>query len=120
MFYIDYVVDPPRVTTHPKDLKYVVPGKTLMFTAEAIGTEPLSYHWQWNPAGKGGGKEVWQSCDIAGSGGDSSKLIISSVQKPDEGSYRCVISNYAGSQISKSAQLSVGKNSNFYVHVKKY
>ena len=41
---------------------------------------------------------------------DGTTLKIPSVQKLNEGSYQCVISNYAGFQISKAAKLSVGKN----------
>ena len=45
-------------------------------------------------------------------------LTIHSVQKANEGIYSCVISNHAGTEISKEAQLSVGKKSmqNMYSH----
>jgi len=78
------------------------------FTTQAIGTEPLNYLWQWKPAKKWwmwGGSEEWQPCDAKGS--SSATLIISSVQKSNEGSYRCVVSNCAGNQISNSAKLEV-------------
>ena len=42
---------------------------------------------------------------------DGTTLTISSVQKLNEGSYQCVISNCAGSQTSTAAKLSVGKHS---------
>ena len=41
---------------------------------------------------------------------DGTTLEIPSVQKLNEGSYQCVISNCAGSQISTTAKLSIGKN----------
>ena len=40
-------------------------------------------------------------------------LKLPSVQKSDEGSYQCVVSNCAGSQISKAANLCIGKNPHF-------
>ena len=103
----------PRVRTHPQDFKNAIPGKPVSFTAEATGTQPLSYHWEWKPAvkaeEKGSKQEEWQPCDAD----NSSTLTIPSVQKSHEGSYCCVISNCAGKKASNSAELSFGKNS-FY------
>ena len=76
-----------------------------MFSIEATGTEPLNYQWQHK---KGWESAKWQLCDTNSSGG--AILTISSVQKPNEGSYRCVVSNCAGSQTSEPAELSLGKN----------
>ena len=100
-FCLYTTADPPRVTTHPQELKSILAGKGAMFTVQATGNEPLSYKWEWKPVES----EVWQSCDAQGS-----TLTIPSVQKSDEGSYRCVISNYAGEQTSNPANLTVGKN----------
>ena len=85
-----------------------------MLTVEAIGTKPLNYKWQWKPAGEGEGSEEWQLCEMEGSDGDT--LTISSVQKLNEGSYRCIVGNHAGSQTSKSAELSIGKNRNIILY----
>ena len=80
-----------------------------MFTAEATGTEPLNYQWEWKPAMDG---DEWQSCDVEKFlGAGNSTLTIPSVQKSNEGSYRCVVSNCAGKETSNPAELSVGKNS---------
>ena len=76
-----------------------------MFTVEATGTGILSYHWQWKPAGE---KAEWKPCDADWC--DGATLTIPTVQKSNEGSYRCVISNYAGTLTSNPAQLCVGKN----------
>ena len=102
--------DPPQVTTHPKALKNVVPGQPATFTVHATGTEPLSYQWRWTLIGSGGEseEEEWQRCDLKRS--DSRTLTISNAKKSNEGSYRCVISNVAGSHNSEPATLSVGKN----------
>ena len=97
-----HVADPPRITTHPQELKVVVPGKPAKFTIQATGTEPLRYNWQWKLAGEEG------ECCAEWSGGAT--LTIPSVQKWNEGSYCCVVSNYAGSQTSNPAELSIGKS----------
>ena len=49
-----------------------------------------------------GGSEEWKPCDS-----NTTTLTIPSVQKSNEGSYRCVVRNCAGSQISNSAELEV-------------
>ena len=100
--------DPPRVTAHPQGVKDAIPGQPVTFTVHVTGTEPLNCQWQWKSAGEEGGSEELQLCDIESS--DGTTLKIPSVLKLNEGSYQCVISNCAGSQISKAAKLSVGKN----------
>ena len=99
------VADPPRITTHPRELKDAVPGKYVMFSVEATGTEPLGYKWEWNPAGERDGTEEWQPCDLRSFPGADSSIL--SVQKSNKGSYRCVVSNCAGNKISNSAELEV-------------
>ena len=102
------VAEAPRINSHPQNLKDAVPDTSVMFIVEATGTEPLNYHWEWKSAMDDG---EWQPCDVEKfPGTDSSTIVISSVQKSNEGSYRCVVSNCAGSQTSNSASLNVGKN----------
>ena len=108
-FLFVHTADPPRITTHPKELKDALPGQPATFTVHAIGTEPISYQWQWKPAGEG--SEEWQWCDMDWSHGTT--LTIPRVQKSDEGSYLCVVSNRAGSQISGAAKLCIGKKPHF-------
>ena len=98
----------PRITTHPQQLIDAVPGGTLTLTVKASGTEPLNYQWEIKT---GDGSGVWQSCDVERfPGANSSTLTIPSMQKPSEGSYRCTVSNCAGSEISECVTLTVGKN----------
>ena len=82
----------------------------MNFTITTTGTEPLSYQWQWKPAGEEGGSEEWQLCDMEGP--QTAVLNIPSVQKSNEGQYHCNVSNCAGSQTSNTATLSVGKEFN--------
>ena len=100
------IAEPPRITSHPPDLKGVVTGKPVTFTAETTGTEPLNYQWEWKPAMDDG---EWQPCDEILPGAHSSTLTIPRVQKCNEGSYRCFVSNCAGEQTSCPAKLTLGK-----------
>ena len=111
LFFLS-IADPPRISRprHPQELKDIVPGKSVTFTVGATG-EPLTYQWQWKPAGEESSSGEWQLCDVGRfPGADSSTLTIPSVEKSDEGSFRCVISNCAGSQTSKPSKLAVGMN----------
>ena len=114
-----HVADPPTITQHPEELNGVAPGKPVTLTVQTTGTEPLSYQWQWKPAGEGSRKE-WKKCNLKRfPGANSSMLTIPSVQKSKEGSYRCVVSNCAGIQTSTPANLCVGKI-NFWSEVKSF
>ena len=114
--YFLYSAEPPRITTHPQKVKDAIPGNSAKFTVQATGTESLSYTWQWKPAEKGSKSKEWEPCSAGRS--DGTTLTIPTVQKANEGIYRCVISNHAGTEISKEAQLSVGKKpmQNVYSH----
>ena len=103
---------PPRITAHPQQLKDAVPGEMLTFTIQASGTEPLNYQWEIKT---GDGSREWQSCDVERfPGANCSNLIIPSVQKSNEGIYRCVVSNSVGSQISEPVNLNIGKTLMLY------
>ena len=103
------MAETPRITTHLQELNNAVPGQPVIFTVHATGTEPISYQWQWKPAGdEQEGSEEWQLCDMEWS--NDTTLKIPNVQKLNEGSYQCVVSNCAGSQISKEAKLYIGRN----------
>ena len=88
-------------------MKDAVPGNSFMLHAEAIGTQPLNYQWEWKLAMN---DVEWQLCDVERfPGADSSTIVIPSVEKFKEGSYRCVVSNCAGTRSSYPSKLS--KNS---------
>ena len=102
------VADPPRIITHPQEIKDVVQGKPAKFSIQASGTETLNYRWEWKPAEELGGSEDWQQCDVKLCKGAT--VSITKVEKSNEGSYRCVVSNFAGNQTSIPANLTVGKH----------
>ena len=105
VLHFSHAAEPPRITTHPQELKDAVPGKLVTFRIEATGTEPLSYQWQYEA-----GSEGLQLYDVEKSpGANSSTLTIPRVKKLNEGSYYCIVSNCAGSETSKCATLSLGE-----------
>ena len=102
-----YTDEPPKVADDPKSLKDAVPGKPVTFSILVNGTEPLSYQWELKTEDESQG---WQLCDVERfSGANSSTLTILTVQKSNEGSYRCTVSNLAGSETSECATLTVGE-----------
>ena len=102
--------EPPKVINHPQNLTKVCPETDVSFAVQATGTDPLRYQWQWKPVEEENKCDYWNPCDSEKfPGSDTSTVTIPNVQKTNEGSYRCVITNYAGSQTSKPAKLSIGK-----------
>ena len=97
-----HAADPPKITTHPHGMKDAVPGNLVAFTIQATGTEPLNYQWERKLGDENDMERI--------PGANGSRFTISDVQKPNEGSYRCTVSNCAGSETSECATLTVGKN----------
>ena len=99
--------EPPKIADYPKSLKDALLDEPVTFTIQATGTEPLDYHWEHKSRD---GSQGWQSCDVESfPGANSSTLTIPSVQKSNEGSYRCTVSNLAGSETSHCATLTLGE-----------
>jgi hypothetical protein len=84
---------PPTITTQPAN-RTVTVGQTASFSVAASGTAPLSYQWQKNAS------------NIAGATG-SSYTTPATVSADNGTTYRCVVSNSAGSVTSNSATLTV-------------
>ena len=99
-----HVAEPPSITSQLQELTNTTQlGKCVKLTIQAIGTKPLNYQWQW--------KALWQPCDPKSCTCNHATLTIPNTQKYNEGSYRCVISNSAGTQTSNLAGLiRVGKD----------
>ena len=90
------------INVQPADQADVDPDSTVMFSITAMtdaGT--LSYQWQRN--------EVNIPPTSGVSGVNTSTLTITSVQESNEGMYRCVVTNDAGSTNSSTAELTVCK-----------
>ena len=92
-------------------MKDVIPQKSASFAIKATGSKPWCYSWEWKPTGTEGEGE-WQALPTTEveryQGADTDTLTIASVQMSDQGSYRCVVRNVAGTKISQPATLTVG------------
>jgi glucose/arabinose dehydrogenase len=86
----------PQITQHPANQTRPI-GATATFTVSATGAAPLAYQWQ-----KNGGNI---------SGATSASYTTPAVSMSDHGAtYRCVVTNAAGSATSNAATLSVTSN----------
>ncbi len=86
-------VVPPVVTTQPAN-QTVAEGQTVVFTVAATGTAPLGYQWQKN------------GVNISGATGAAYTTPQTAIA--DSGAtYRCIVSNTAGSVTSSAATLTV-------------
>ena len=83
---------PPSIGTQPVS-QTVLQGAGTSFTVAATGTAPFTYQWQ-----KDG---------IAVDGATSATYAISNVQGSQAGSYRCEVTNVAGTLTSAAAVLTV-------------
>lgn len=86
---------PPTVNTQPVSQTINV-GSSATFTVGATGTAPFSYQWR-----KGGTPISGNASALTAS------LTISGATTADAGSYDCVVSNVAGSDLSHPATLTV-------------
>ena len=89
------------MTVHPVDQTDIVPGSNVLFSVTATGTAPLSYQWQKD------GVDLTDGGSIIGA--STSSLAIVDVMESDEGGYRCVVSNVAGTDTSNTSLLTVGE-----------
>jgi hypothetical protein len=84
---------PPAIQTQPRS-QFVAAGDTVVFTALASGSPPLSYQWQFNEQ------------DLTGE--TSTILTLPNVTPAAAGDYRLIVANAAGSATSEVARLTVG------------
>ena len=80
----------------------------------------MKLFWEWRPAGQEKWNKRWQQIPRnveKFQGVDTATLTITNVQKSDEGEYRCTVSNYACSETSRSAILTVGKICSTYTQI---
>jgi hypothetical protein len=92
------VLSSPVITVQPTNQAMAV-GSTATFAVTAIGTVPLSYHWQVNGTNLVNGGHI--------SGATTNVLTISNAQTTNSGSYTVVVTNLAGSVTSSNAILTV-------------
>jgi DNA/RNA endonuclease G (NUC1) len=86
---------PPTVSTQPTSQSVNV-GANASFTVAATGTPPFTYQWRKNG-----------SAILGNSSASTATLTLSNVTTADAGSFDCVVSNVAGSDLSQAAVLTV-------------
>ncbi|HPD30878.1 MAG TPA: immunoglobulin domain-containing protein [Phycisphaerae bacterium] len=89
---------PPSIVQHPAD-QTVPLGTVAAFTVQATGDSPLYYQWQKDTVDLSDGGKI--------SGANSATLQLTGVDVPDQGVYRCVVTNALGSATSNAATLTV-------------
>ena len=94
------IVDSPTITTDPTSQQNVVPGTSIVFTVEAIGSD-LTYQWQWNKGNVTDGTNY--------NGTTMAILTVMNITEGDEGNFTCVVTNAVGSVISNAAELILRK-----------
>ena len=87
--------------TDPVDQADVTPGSNVSFSVTATGTKLLIYQWQKDGVNLSDGGSI--------TGATTTTLTITGVTLSNEGDYRCVVTNSAGTDTSNTATLTVGK-----------
>ena len=87
----------PTIINHPVS-QSAVEDSPVTFTVDVTGAEPITYQWQFN------------GTDIAGA--TRKTFTIENTTLSDAGTYRCVVSNDAGSTTSNRATLTVEEFNN--------
>jgi hypothetical protein len=88
----------PSITNQPGNQSVWV-GSDVTFSVVAVGTPPLSYHWQKNNQNLSDGGSI--------SGASSAALIIDNALTNDAGNYRVLVTNALGAATSQVAVLTV-------------
>lgn len=99
--YSEYLINPPAppvITIHPQSQTFCE-GGTVMFSAAASSTAPLTYQWRRD------GSDLYD--DENYSGATAQLLTISPALAVLSGSYDCVITNPAGSVTTNAATLAI-------------
>jgi streptogramin lyase len=96
---------PPVISTQPQDETVTVQTNAI-FSLMAGGQLPLSYHWQFQPAGTLNWNDLSDGGNYSGSG--TATLTVSQTDTSMDGEpLRCIVSNSVGSVTSSVAVLRV-------------
>jgi len=98
-FMRSVVVNPPVIMQQPPESLLVAYGKPLLATAIVSGTEPLTYSWQFSTDGQ---------TFVVLPGQTNNSLEIAFATFANEGYYRLVVANPAGSVTSSVVHVTIG------------
>jgi hypothetical protein len=94
------VVEAPRIVFDPIS-EVVLAGTNAVISADAVGTEPLTYQWYYEgvSSGRNAGTPVVNATGAT--------LVFQDVEDSRTGSYYCIASNPYGSAVSRAASITV-------------
>ena len=90
----------PSIVDNPEDQTDIEEGATVMFSITVLGLR-ITFNWMFQNG------SLIPDTDTKYSGQNTSMLTIFSVTHDDSASYRCQVSNRAGSVTSQPARLLV-------------
>ncbi|MFN7439709.1 MAG: GC-type dockerin domain-anchored protein [Phycisphaerales bacterium] len=107
----------PSIATNPAPVSSCLNGNASL-SVVASGTGPLTYQWQWQPAGPGTAWAALESginlnsqgqpaFDVSGAGTATASIRSLSGATGSVGSFRCVVSNACGTVTSEPATLTI-------------
>ncbi len=95
-----YGSNPPFIPVQPQDNPYGFAGNSVTFSVGAVGDAPLSYQWYYNT-----NTLLVDSASVYGAA--NSVLVLSNLTADAAGTYDCVATNAAGTNITRFALLTV-------------
>ena len=98
-----YGSNPPLIPVQPQDNPYGFVGNGVTFSVGVVGDSPLSYQWYYNT-----NTLLVDSASVYGA--TNSVLDLSNLTADAAGTYDCVVSNAAGTNITRFALLTVYAN----------
>ena len=98
-----YGSNPPFIPVQPQDNPYGFVGNNVTFSVGAAGDSPLSYQWYYNT-----NTLLVDSATVDGA--TNSVLVLSNLTADVAGTYDCVVTNAAGTNITRFAVLTVYAN----------
>ena len=93
-------MDPPTIVTDPQDILSVTPSRNVTFSVTATGLR-LVYSWE-----QGNGSALPNNSRFVI---NNNILTLENAMASDPYSYRCVVSNAAGSVNSRSATFTLSE-----------
>jgi len=94
------VNEPPRIVFDPIS-EFVIAGTNAIISADAVGTEPLTYQWYYESTFTG------QNAGTPVANATGATLVFRDVALPLTGHYYCIARNPFGSATSKYASIDV-------------
>ena len=111
------IVGAPKIVGDLKDAR-VTPRDQASFTVEAVCEGPVTYVWQRKALNSTEWQEASPETKYEGQGTPS--LVVTNVEKSDEGLIRCQIISQWGHIFTREAHLGIGEFSSLISHKHSY